>query len=128
MYLILLIVNSSWGIVRQEDVNGGKSTKKFLNFHLLVEKVSSRFVSPRSVDAAENETAVRVQLEMQIHDGFSESRVGIVIAFDGKNDGASIRLRSLQDNLVGYITTRQDDIGISSAVFPVEVIYIREDQ
>jgi len=39
-----------------------------------------------------------------------------------------MRLRCLQDDLVGYITTRQEDIGFSSSVFPVEVIYVREDQ
>jgi hypothetical protein len=39
-----------------------------------------------------------------------------------------MRLRCLQNDLIGYITTRQKDVGYPFAVFPVEVVNVCDDQ
>jgi len=86
VHLILLIVNSARGIVRQEDVNRWKSAKESLDFRLIVEEMPAGFVPPRSVKAAETDTAVFTNAEMQVHDRFRERCVRVMIAFDGEND------------------------------------------
>jgi hypothetical protein len=61
---IIPIMNSPWGIVRQKDMDRWKSSKKFLHFRLIIEKVPVWFVPVRSVHAAEIEVSMLEKSEM----------------------------------------------------------------
>jgi hypothetical protein len=46
VHLILPIMNSPWGIVRQKDLDGREGRKGPLNFRLVVKKVPAGFLPP----------------------------------------------------------------------------------
>ena len=69
MDFIFLIVNPARRIVRDEYVNSRKRPEHLLNLGLLVEKMSSRFVFPRTVESAEAQFCMTLDVEMQVSNG-----------------------------------------------------------
>ena len=124
VHLILPIVNSPWGIVRQEDVDRWEGRKETVNFPLVIQKMPARFVFPRTVQATKTETVDLSGLEVQIGNEFPEGRIAVVISFDGKDGLAAVGLRGFENDLVRHVATRQQDVGLPRPVLPVEIVNV----
>jgi len=105
MDLIVPVVNVSGRIVSNEHIHGRKCNQQALDFILIVKKMASWFVSPRTTKTTEDQTITKFFFKMQVKNRCGKGGGAVVIAFHSKDAGAQCLVRRLQNNLVSHITT-----------------------
>jgi hypothetical protein len=71
---------------------------------------------------------VFAHLHVQVENGCGERYGSIVVAFDGEDESALVRLRRLKDHLISDIAAGHDGVRLPPAVFPAEIVNVREDE
>jgi hypothetical protein len=65
---------------------------------------------------------------VQVNNRLWERLVVVVITFDGKYRFTPIGFGRFKNDLIGHVTTRQQYIGSTRAVPPMEIVNVRYDQ
>jgi hypothetical protein len=128
MDLVVSVVDVSWGIVSDEHVNGWKSRNQTLGLVLVVEKVTSRLISPRTAEAAEHQTTVTRCMKMQVKDGSRERASAVMIALDGKDARTLHHLCRLQNDVVPNVTAGNQNIGSLACKALDERVFVGNDK
>ena len=84
MNFVILVVDSSGRVVRGEDINMREGLQQVSRFILLIEKMASGFVLPRTVESPETDSKVLADRKVEIHNWHGKGDWGIMVAFDGK--------------------------------------------
>lgn len=128
MNVIVSVVNVAWRIVSDEHINRRKSRKKLCDLILIVEKVTSRLVSPRTAETAKSQAAETLCAKMQVNNGSRKRTSAVVIAFNGENARALHHLCSLQNDQVCHVTARNQNVRTLTRRSLRERVVVRYDE
>ena len=83
MDLVLLVMNPSGRVVRDEDINMREVLEKGGGLILFIEKVASGFVLPRAVESPKGHPNVVLGKQVEIHNGHGKGNWRIMVALHG---------------------------------------------
>ena len=128
MNLVLLIVDASGRVVRDEDINMREVLQQARRLILLIEKVASGLVLPGAVESPETDSQVLPDRKVEIHHGARKGIRKVMVAFYRQDSGALISLSCPQDDWIADIATGYQNIGLASPASPFEVINVGYDK